>query len=42
VKDILLLLLAEQLRRASDRLLEAHYVNAHIRVRWRLLELADV
>jgi CRP/FNR family cyclic AMP-dependent transcriptional regulator len=42
VKDILLRLLAEQLRRASDRLLEAHYVDADTRVRRRLLELADV
>ena len=40
VKDILLRLLAEQLRRASERLLEAHYVDADTRVRRRLLELA--
>jgi CRP-like cAMP-binding protein len=40
VKDILLRLLAEQLHRASDRLAEAHYVDADTRVRRRLLELA--
>ena len=28
VKDVLLQLLAEQLRRASDRIVEAHYVDA--------------
>ena len=41
VKDVLLQLLAEQLRRASDRIVEAHYVDADTRVRRRLLELAD-
>lgn len=41
VKDVLLRLLADQLRRASDRLVEAHYVDADTRVRRRLLELAD-
>jgi CRP/FNR family cyclic AMP-dependent transcriptional regulator len=40
VKDILLRLLAEQLRRASERLLEAHYVDADTRVRRRLLDLS--
>jgi CRP-like cAMP-binding protein len=40
VKDVLLRLLAEQLRRASDRLVEAHYVDADTRVRRRLLDLA--
>lgn len=40
VKDVLLQLLAEQLRRASERLVEAHYVDADTRVRRRLLELA--
>jgi CRP/FNR family transcriptional regulator, cyclic AMP receptor protein len=40
VKDVLLRLLAEQLRRAGDRLAEAHYVDAETRVRRRLLELA--
>jgi CRP-like cAMP-binding protein len=40
VKDVLLRLLAEQLRRASDRLVEAHYVEADTRVRRRLCELA--
>lgn len=39
VKDILLRILAEQLRRASDRLVEAHYVDAETRVRRRLCEL---
>ena len=41
VKDVLLRLLADQLRRASDRLVEAHYVDADTRVRRRLLELAE-
>jgi CRP-like cAMP-binding protein len=41
VKDVLLRLLADQLRRASDRLVEAHYVDADTRVRRRLVELAD-
>lgn len=40
VKDVLLRLLAEQLRRASDRIVEAHYVDADTRVRRRLVELA--
>jgi CRP-like cAMP-binding protein len=40
VKDVLLQLLADQLRRASDRIVEAHYVDADTRVRRRLLELA--
>jgi CRP/FNR family transcriptional regulator, cyclic AMP receptor protein len=40
VKDVLLRLLAEQLRRASERLVEAHYVDADTRVRRRLVELA--
>jgi CRP-like cAMP-binding protein len=41
VKDVLLRLLAEQLRRSTDRLVEAHYVDAETRVRRRLLELAE-
>ena len=41
VKDVLLRLLAEQLRRASDRILEAHYVDADTRVRRRLRELTQ-
>ena len=40
VKDVLLRLLAEQLSRASDRIVEAHYVDAETRGRRRLLELA--
>jgi CRP/FNR family transcriptional regulator, cyclic AMP receptor protein len=40
VKDVLLRLLAEQLRRASDRIVEAHYVDAETRVRRRVHELA--
>jgi CRP/FNR family transcriptional regulator, cyclic AMP receptor protein len=42
VKDVLLRLLAEQLRRASDRIVEAHYVDADTRVRRRLVELSEV
>ena len=41
VKDVLLRLLAEQLRRASDRIVEAHYVDADTRVRRRLCELVE-
>jgi CRP/FNR family cyclic AMP-dependent transcriptional regulator len=41
VKDVLLRLLAEQLRRSTDRLVEAHYVDAETRVRRRLVELAS-
>jgi CRP/FNR family transcriptional regulator, cyclic AMP receptor protein len=41
VKDVLLRLLADQLRRASDRIVEAHYVDADTRVRRRLIELAE-
>ena len=41
VKDVLLRLLADQLRRASDRIVEAHYVDADTRVRRRLVELAE-
>ena len=36
VKDVLLRLLAEQLARASDRIVEAHYTDAETRVRRRL------
>jgi len=42
VKDVLLTLLADQLRRTSDRIVEAHYVDAETRVRRRLVELAAV
>ena len=41
VKDVLLRLLAQQLARASDRLVEAHYTDAESRVRRRLCELGD-
>ena len=41
VKDVLLRLLAEQLRRASDRIVEAHFVDAETRVRRRLSELTQ-
>ncbi len=42
VKDVLLRILAEQLQRASDRLVEAHYVDAETRVRRRLTALCEV
>jgi CRP-like cAMP-binding protein len=42
VKDVLLRLLAEQLRRSTDRVVEAHFVDAETRVRRRLSELAAV
>ena len=41
VKDVLLRLLAEQLRRSTDRIVEAHYIDAETRVRRRLRELAE-
>ena len=41
VKDVLLRLLAEQLRRSTDRIVEAHYIDAETRVRRRLCELAS-
>ena len=41
VKDVLLRLLAEQLRRATDRIVEAHYVDAETRIRRRLCELTQ-
>ncbi len=41
VKDVLLRLLAEQLRRSSDRVAEAHYVDAETRVLRRVCELAE-
>jgi CRP/FNR family transcriptional regulator, cyclic AMP receptor protein len=40
VNDVLLRLLAEQLRRSTDRVVEAHHVDAETRVRRRLLDLA--
>ena len=40
VKDVLLRLLAEQLRRSTDRVVEAHYVDAETPVRRRVAELA--
>lgn len=40
VKDVLLRLLAEQLQRASERVAEAHFVDAETRVRRRLFALA--
>ncbi|HEU5491017.1 MAG TPA: Crp/Fnr family transcriptional regulator [Gaiellaceae bacterium] len=42
VKDVLLRLLAEQLRRSTDRVVEAHYLDAETRVRRRLVELASM
>jgi CRP-like cAMP-binding protein len=41
VKDVLLRILAQQLARASDRLVEAHYTDAESRVRRRLCELGE-
>jgi len=41
VKDVLLRLLAEQVRRTSDRIVEAHHVDADTRMRRRLCELAE-
>ena len=39
VNSVLVALLAEQVRRANDRIVEAHYVDADARVLRRLLEL---
>jgi CRP/FNR family transcriptional regulator, cyclic AMP receptor protein len=41
IKDVLLRLLAEQLRRSTERVVEAHHVDAETRVRRRLGELAS-
>lgn len=41
VKDVLLALLAEQIRRANERIVVAHYLDADARVRWALLQLVD-
>jgi CRP/FNR family transcriptional regulator, cyclic AMP receptor protein len=40
VKDVLLRVLAEQLQRSSERIVEAHFVDAETRVRRRLHALA--
>ncbi len=40
VKDVLLRLLAGQLSRLTDRIVEAHHVDAETRVRRRLVELS--
>jgi CRP-like cAMP-binding protein len=42
VNSILVHLLAEQLLRANERIVEAHYIDADTRVRRRLLDLARV
>jgi CRP-like cAMP-binding protein len=42
VNAVLLRLLANQLRRMDERLLEAHYLDAEARVRRRVSELIDV
>nr|MBA2641799.1 Crp/Fnr family transcriptional regulator [Actinomycetota bacterium] len=39
VKDCLLALLGEQIRRANERIVVAHYLDAESRVRWALLQL---
>lgn len=42
VNAVLIAVLAEQIRGATDRIVEAHYVDADTRVRMRLRELADL
>jgi len=42
VNAVLIALIAEQVRRANERIVEAHYVDADTRVRRRLLELAKL
>jgi CRP-like cAMP-binding protein len=39
VKDVLLTLLAESVRRSSERVVVAHYLDADDRVRWALMRL---
>lgn len=41
VKDVLLALLAEQIRRANERIVVAHYLDSETRIRWALLQLVD-
>lgn len=42
VKDVLLALLAEHIRRSNERIVVAHYLDAEARVRWALVRLTDV
>ncbi len=42
VNSVLVAILAEQVRRANDRVIEAYHVDADTRVRRRLLELAAI
>jgi CRP/FNR family transcriptional regulator, cyclic AMP receptor protein len=42
VKDVLLILLAESVRRSSERVVVAHYLDADDRVRWALLRLVPL
>jgi CRP/FNR family cyclic AMP-dependent transcriptional regulator len=42
VDTVLVRLLAEQVRRGNERIVEAHYVDADTRVRRRLLELSEL
>jgi CRP-like cAMP-binding protein len=42
LNSVLVALLSEKVRRASERLVEAHYVDAETRVRRRLLDLLPV
>jgi CRP-like cAMP-binding protein len=42
VDQVLVRLLAEQVRRGNDRIVEAHYVDADTRVRRRVLELRSL
>jgi CRP/FNR family cyclic AMP-dependent transcriptional regulator len=41
VKDVLLALLAEHIRRSNERIAIAHYLDAGTRVRWALVQSAD-
>jgi CRP/FNR family transcriptional regulator, cyclic AMP receptor protein len=41
VKDCLLAILAEQIRRSNERAVVAHYCDAEERVRWALLQLGE-
>src|SRR5436190_14131982 len=42
VNSVLVAILAQQVRRANERMIEAYYVDADTRVRRRLLELAEL
>lgn len=42
VKDVLVAILFERLRRQDERIIAAHFLDADVRVRWALLQLVGV